>query len=138
MLFIVNRHDIGLQIIGQPARDLCRHFIQRFVLLSSTFLMICLTDYSLRCRWNYLLRTKNHTVKMPFLIPAPDFTPKQLQDLRITGTCEVQICRSVGPWSMGITHVEHSVLLLPIKQLRARRLTIAFFRFKTPTSKLFN
>lgn len=22
-------HDIGLQIIGQPARDLCRHFIQR-------------------------------------------------------------------------------------------------------------
>jgi len=49
---------------------------------------------------------------MPFLIPAPDFTPKQLQDLRITGTCEVQICRSVGPWSMGITHVEHSVGLL--------------------------
>ncbi|GAA5892771.1 uncharacterized protein JCM6883_007468 [Sporobolomyces salmoneus] len=90
-------HDIGLQIIGQPARDLCRHFIQR---------------------WNYLLRTKNHTVKMPFLIPAPDFTPQQLQDLRITGTCEVQICRSVGPWSMGITHVEHSIQNAYIKAIQ--------------------
>lgn len=46
---------------------------------------------------------------MPFLIPAPDFTPRQLQEQRITGTCEIQICRSVGPWSMGISHIEHSV-----------------------------
>lgn len=60
-------------------------------------------------RWNYLLRTKNHTVEMPFLLPAPEFTPHQLQEQRITGTCEVQICRSVGPWSMGISHVEHSI-----------------------------
>lgn len=22
-------HDIGLQVIGHPARDLCRHFVQR-------------------------------------------------------------------------------------------------------------
>jgi len=91
------RHDIGLQIIGQPARDLCRHFMQR---------------------WNYLLRTKNHTVKMPFLIPAPDFTPEQLQSQRITGTCEVQICRSVGPWSMGISHVEHSIQNAYIKSIQ--------------------
>ncbi|KPV77397.1 uncharacterized protein RHOBADRAFT_23904 [Rhodotorula graminis WP1] len=90
-------HDIGLQIIGQPARDLCRHFMQR---------------------WNYLLRTKNHTVKMPFLIPAPDFTPEQLQSQRITGTCEVQICRSVGPWSMGISHVEHSIQNAYIKSIQ--------------------
>ncbi|GAA5892364.1 hypothetical protein JCM5296_003579 [Sporobolomyces johnsonii] len=90
-------HDIGLQIIGQPARDLCRHFIQR---------------------WNYLLRTKNHSVKMSFLVPAPDFTPKQLQDLRITGTCEAQICRSVGPWSMGISHVEHSIQTAYIKAIQ--------------------
>ncbi|GEM08475.1 phospholipase D [Rhodotorula toruloides] len=59
--------------------------------------------------WNYLLRIKNHSVKMPFLLPAPDFTPEQLQNQRITGTCEVQICRSVGPWSMGISHIEHSI-----------------------------
>ncbi|BGP15028.1 hypothetical protein JCM10213_002827 [Rhodosporidiobolus nylandii] len=90
-------HDIGLQIIGQPARDLCRHFIQR---------------------WNYLLRTKNHSVKMPFLLPAPDFTPQQLQEQRITGTCEVQICRSVGPWSMGISHIEHSIQNAYIKAIQ--------------------
>ncbi|GAA5822012.1 hypothetical protein JCM11251_004824 [Rhodosporidiobolus azoricus] len=90
-------HDIGLQIIGQPARDLCRHFIQR---------------------WNYLLRTKNHSVKMPFLLPAPDFTPQQLQQQRITGTCEVQICRSVGPWSMGISHIEHSIQNAYIKAIQ--------------------
>lgn len=46
---------------------------------------------------------------MPFLLPAPDFTPKQLHEQRITGTCEIQICRSVGPWSMGIQHIEHSI-----------------------------
>ncbi|ORY91608.1 hypothetical protein BCR35DRAFT_316841 [Leucosporidium creatinivorum] len=90
-------HDIGLQIIGQPARDLCRHFIQR---------------------WNFLLRTKNHTIKMPFLIPAPDFTPRQLQEQRITGTCEIQICRSVGPWSMGISHIEHSIQNAYIKAIQ--------------------
>ena len=90
-------HDIGLQLIGQPARDLCRHFVQR---------------------WNYLLRNKNHTTFMPFLTPAPDFTAKQLQDLRISGTCEAQICRSVGPWSMGVEHVEHSIQNAYIKAIQ--------------------
>lgn len=55
---------------------------------------------------------------MPFLLPAPDFTAKQLQDKRITGTCEVQICRSVGPWSMGISHVEHSIQTAYIKAIQ--------------------
>lgn len=76
------------------------------------FLGLCdleLIPSSLAPSWNFLLRTKNHTIKMPFLIPAPDFTPRQLQEQRITGTCEIQICRSVGPWSMGISHIEHSV-----------------------------
>jgi phospholipase D1/2 len=82
-------HDVGLQIVGQPARDLCRHFCQR---------------------WNYLLRIKNHTRKMPFLLPPADFTERELIDLKLQGTCEVQICRSVGPWSMGtLTKIEHSI-----------------------------
>nr|AEG78581.1 SPO14 [Cryptococcus gattii] len=82
-------HDVGLQIVGQPARDLCRHFVQR---------------------WNLLIRTKNHKRRMPFLLPAADFTAKELQDLKLQGTCEVQICRSVGPWSMGtLTKIEHSI-----------------------------
>ncbi|KAG9009262.1 Phospholipase D1 [Tulasnella sp. JGI-2019a] len=82
-------HDIGVQIVGQPARDLCRHFIQR---------------------WNYLLRTKTHTRVMPFLLPAPDFKIAELEDQALTGSCEVQICRSAGPWSLGTTtRIEHSI-----------------------------
>lgn len=82
-------HDIGLQLIGQPARDLCRHFTQR---------------------WNYLLRIKNHKRLMPFLVPPPDFQPHELQKYDLTGTCEAQICRSAGPWSLGTAStVEHSI-----------------------------
>lgn len=82
-------HDTGLQLIGQPARDLCRHFTQR---------------------WNYLLRNKNHKRKFPFLVPAPDFTSKELSKYKITGTCEAQICRSAGPWSLGTSKtIEQSI-----------------------------
>lgn len=82
-------HDVGVQLIGQPARDLGRHFCQR---------------------WNMLLRTKSRSRRMPFLIPASDFLPSELHLLGIRGTCDVQICRSAGPWSLGTAnHVEHSI-----------------------------
>ncbi|OCF40014.1 phospholipase D [Kwoniella heveanensis CBS 569] len=90
-------HDVGLQIVGQPARDLCRHFVQR---------------------WNLLIRTKNHKRQMPFLLPAADFTERELQELKLQGTCEVQICRSVGPWSMGtLTKIEHSIQNAYVKSI---------------------
>lgn len=82
-------HDVAMQIVGQPARDLCRHFVQR---------------------WNYLLRVKNHSRKMPFLLPPPDFKPSELAEQGLTGTCELQICRSAGPWSLGTQNrIEHSI-----------------------------
>ena len=91
-------HDIGLQIIGQPARDLCRHFIQR---------------------WNLLLRMKNHKRFMPFLLPPPDFSARELDKLQLTGTCEAQICRSVGPWSMGTPNrIEASIQQAYIKAIQ--------------------
>lgn len=91
-------HDVGLQILGQPARDLCRHFCQR---------------------WNLLLRTKNHTRKMPFLLPPADFTERELVDLHLNGTCEVQICRSCGPWSMGTNaKIEHSITNAYVKSIQ--------------------
>ena len=91
-------HDVGLQIVGQPARDLCRHFIQR---------------------WNFLLRIKNHTRQMPFLVPPPDFTPEEMQNYGLTGTCEVQICRSAGPWSLGTANkVEHSIQNAYLKSIQ--------------------
>ncbi|ESK89222.1 spo14 [Moniliophthora roreri MCA 2997] len=82
-------HDVAMQIVGQPARDLARHFVQR---------------------WNYLLRIKNHKRVMPFLMPPPEFRPGELTEMGLTGTCEMQICRSAGPWSLGTPmRVEHSI-----------------------------
>ena len=73
-------HDVSMQLTGQPARDLARHFIQR---------------------WNYLLRTKPPSKPTPILLPPAEFTPAELESLNLNGTCEVQILRSCGPWSMG-------------------------------------
>ncbi|KAI0366603.1 phospholipase D [Pilatotrama ljubarskyi] len=82
-------HDVSMQVVGQPARDLARHFVQR---------------------WNYLLRIKNHSRAMPFLLPPPEFKPGELAEMGLTGTCELQICRSAGPWSMGTPdRIEHSI-----------------------------
>jgi phospholipase D1/2 len=91
-------HDVGLQIVGQPARDLARHFVQR---------------------WNWLLRIKNHSRKMPCLLPPPEIKDCDLVQDGLTGTCELQICRSVGPWSMGtLGHVECSIQTAYVKAIQ--------------------
>lgn len=47
---------------------------------------------------------------MPFLLPPPEFKPGELSDMGLTGTCELQICRSAGPWSLGTPErIEHSI-----------------------------
>lgn len=54
--------------------------------------------------------SKNHSRVMPFLIPPSEFKPGELTQLGLTGTCELQICRSAGPWSLGTSDkVEHSI-----------------------------
>jgi phospholipase D1/2 len=83
-------HDISMQVVGQPARDLTRHFIQR---------------------WNYILRQRKPTRPTPFLLPPPDFNAADLEALGLNGTCEVQILRSAGPWSLGTPDkTEHSIM----------------------------
>ena len=83
-------HDISMQVVGQPARDLTRHFVQR---------------------WNYILRQRKPTRPTPFLLPPPDFDSTILDSLGLKGTCEVQILRSCGMWSMGTPdRVEHSIM----------------------------
>ncbi|KAL5118780.1 Phospholipase D1 [Pleosporales sp. CAS-2024a] len=83
-------HDVGMQIVGQPARDLTRHFVQR---------------------WNYLLRQRKPSRPTPFLLPPPDFNPADLEALGLDGTCEVQILRSACAWSLGTPNkVEHSIM----------------------------
>ncbi|KAL2316313.1 Phospholipase D1 [Schizosaccharomyces pombe] len=82
-------HDVSMCIIGQPARDAARHFVQR---------------------WNYLIQCKKPARKTPLLIPPPDFTTDQLTDSQLTGTCEVQVLRSAGLWSLGLVDtVEQSI-----------------------------
>lgn len=88
-------HDISMQVIGQPARDIARHFVQR---------------------WNYHLRSKNPSRPIPFLAPPPDFTREQLEKDGLLGTNELQILRSTGPWSIGTpTKIEHSILNAYVK-----------------------
>ena len=91
-------HDISMQIVGQPARDLTRHFVQR---------------------WNYVLRQRRPTRPTPFLLPPPDFNPADLEVLGLDGTCEVQILRSCCMWSMGTPNrTEHSILNAYIKLIQ--------------------
>lgn len=90
-------HDIHMQIVGQPARDLTRHFVQR---------------------WNYILRQRKPTRPTPFLLPPPDFQPADLEALGLNGTCEVQILRSACWWSLGTPNLtEHSIMNAYIKTI---------------------
>ncbi|PIA89491.1 Phospholipase D1 [Cercospora beticola] len=83
-------HDIAMQLVGQPARDVGRHFVQR---------------------WNFVLRSRVATRPTPVLIPPPEFDQEELEHLGMTGTCQVQILRSCGPWSIGTPgKVEHSIM----------------------------
>ena len=81
-------HDVAMQMIGQPARDLTRHFIQR---------------------WNYVRRGRKPTRPTPFLLPPPDVKMEDIERLGLGGTCEVQILRSACNWSLGIEDIEASI-----------------------------
>ncbi|KAF2138543.1 uncharacterized protein K452DRAFT_87979 [Aplosporella prunicola CBS 121167] len=92
-------HDIGMQIVGQPARDLTRHFVQR---------------------WNYLRRSKKPTRPTPFLLPPPDFIPADLEALGLDGTCEIQMLRSACKWSLGTPErTECSIMNAYVKSIQA-------------------
>ncbi|KAI9735807.1 MAG: Phospholipase D1 [Cirrosporium novae-zelandiae] len=83
-------HDVHMQVIGQPARDLSRHFTQR---------------------WNFLLHQKKPSRPTPFLLPAPDLDPRDVEELGLDGTCTVQMLRSCTDWSIGTRDkTEHSIM----------------------------
>ncbi|KAH8902408.1 phospholipase D [Coniochaeta sp. PMI_546] len=89
-------HDVSMQVVGQPARDLTRHFVQR---------------------WNYVRRGRKPTRPTPFLLPPPDYKKEDLDALGLTGTCEVQILRSACTWSLGIDDTESSIQSAYIKMI---------------------
>ncbi|XP_036882838.1 phospholipase D2 isoform X1 [Manis javanica] len=82
--------DIGVVVHGLPARDLARHFIQR---------------------WNFTKTTKAKykTPTYPFLLPKSISTANQLPFVLPGGQCAtVQVLRSVDRWSAGT--LENSIL----------------------------
>ncbi|KAK9240434.1 hypothetical protein V1525DRAFT_394954 [Lipomyces kononenkoae] len=91
-------HDVHMQMVGQPARDAARHFVQR---------------------WNYLIRQKRSTRPAPVLLPPPDFTEAELEAMGHVGTCEVQLLRSACGWSLGLRNdkVEHSIVNAYLKAI---------------------
>ena len=89
-------HDVGMQLAGQPARDLTRHFVQR---------------------WNYLRRGRKPTRALPFLLPPPDSRPGEYKDMGLSGTCEVQILRSAAAWSLGTYDTEVSIQNAYVKMI---------------------
>ena len=90
-------HDISMQVVGQPARDLARHFVQR---------------------WNFILRQRKPTRPTPFLLPPPDYNLTDLETLGLQGTCEVQMLRSCAWWSIGTPDsTEHSIMNAYVKMI---------------------
>ncbi|KAG8625095.1 hypothetical protein KVT40_006846 [Elsinoe batatas] len=73
-------HDIAMCIVGQPARDVARHFVQR---------------------WNYILRQRTPSRPTPVLLPPPEFEQEELDKMGMSGTCQIQILRSCSSWSIG-------------------------------------
>lgn len=81
-------HDVHMVTAGQIARDLSRHFIQR---------------------WNYLIRQKRPSRPTPLLTPPTNLTNEEVEDLGFKGACEIQLLRSSCYWSLGLKEDEHSI-----------------------------
>lgn len=81
-------HDVHMFTAGKIARDLSRHFIQR---------------------WNYLIRQKRPSRFTPLLTPPPDLTDEEVKQMGLEGTCEIQLLRSSGNWSLGLKEHEQSI-----------------------------
>ncbi|XP_068833306.1 phospholipase D2 [Capricornis sumatraensis] len=93
--------DIGVAVHGSPARDLARHFIQR---------------------WNFTKTTKaKYKIPMyPYLLPKSTSTANQLPFTLSGGQCAtVQVLRSVDRWSAGT--LENSILNAYLHTIRESR-----------------
>ncbi|KAF9312591.1 hypothetical protein BG003_006127 [Podila horticola] len=74
-------HDVSVGVAGQPARDIARHFVQR---------------------WNFVKREKGMKKShMKFLTPKGEFVSTR-NESGWTGSQKVQILRSSTIWSQGV------------------------------------
>ncbi|CAO3693385.1 hypothetical protein G6F70_003782 [Rhizopus microsporus] len=80
-------HDMTVGMVGPIARDVARHFIQR---------------------WNFLKSSKGmHRQSVPYLMPKGEYVAARDESV-FKGSCRVQLLRSSAQWSSGITR-EHSI-----------------------------
>ncbi|KAI9311735.1 hypothetical protein BX666DRAFT_2143485 [Dichotomocladium elegans] len=80
-------HDIHVGMVGQPARDVAKHFVQR---------------------WNFI-KSSTREREVPYLTPKGEYI-SQKDEKKFHGSCRVQILRSSAEWSLGIPR-EHSIYL---------------------------
>lgn len=84
-------HDIGSVVHGKAARDVARHFIQR---------------------WNFtkIMKPKYRSLSYPFLLPKSQATAHELR-YQVPGAvhAKAQLLRSAADWSAGIKHHEESI-----------------------------
>ncbi|KAM8770748.1 phospholipase D1 isoform 2-T3 [Rhynchonycteris naso] len=84
-------HDIASVVHGKAARDVARHFIQR---------------------WNFtkIMKSKYRSLSYPFLLPKSHMTAHELK-YQVPGSvhANVQLLRSADDWSAGIKYHEESI-----------------------------
>uniref|UniRef100_A0A6Q2Z210 Phospholipase n=1 Tax=Esox lucius TaxID=8010 RepID=A0A6Q2Z210_ESOLU len=83
-------HDISSVVHGKAARDVARHFIQR---------------------WNFckIMKPKYRSLSYPYLLPKSHSTAGELRPLTCVLCCALQVLRSAADWSAGIKHHEKSI-----------------------------
>ncbi|KAI9295765.1 phospholipase D/nuclease [Neoconidiobolus thromboides FSU 785] len=92
-------HDIHLSLTGVGARDVARHFIER---------------------WNFIKTSKaKQKLKVPYLLPQAEFS-KDYDEESLKGSCRVQVLRSSAEWSSGI-ELENSIYTAYIQNIAAAK-----------------
>ncbi|XP_030431902.1 phospholipase D1 isoform X2 [Gopherus evgoodei] len=84
-------HDISSVVHGKAARDVARHFIQR---------------------WNFtkIMKPKYRSLSYPFLLPKSQRTAGEMKYQVPESVCaNVQVLRSAADWSAGIKYHEESI-----------------------------
>ncbi|NXK37770.1 PLD2 Phospholipase, partial [Piprites chloris] len=84
-------HDISSVVHGKAARDIARHFIQR---------------------WNFtkIMKPKYRSLSYPFLLPKSQQTANELKyQVPDAVPATVQVIRSAADWSAGIKYHEESI-----------------------------
>uniref|UniRef100_A0A671Q6C5 Phospholipase n=1 Tax=Sinocyclocheilus anshuiensis TaxID=1608454 RepID=A0A671Q6C5_9TELE len=82
-------HDIASVVHGKAARDVARHFIQR---------------------WNFtkIMKPKYRSLSYPYLLPKSHTTANEIK-YQVPGCTQTNLLRSASDWSAGIKYHEESI-----------------------------